>query len=1158
MISSPKNPAPDSNIGNVTPNRVATNQGGIPLPWFVGRRWLPLNWGQSRIYNPQARAVTSKVGKSTQTTGYNYFGDLFGLVACCQVDYIEAIEIGGTIIWSGGGGSVRDGSNPDYFPISMPDGSSWRFYWGTPTQTLDSLVLATCGEDHPRYLDQAYLVGKDVPFGSNNSTPPSIRVLVEREPVFAGIGGSRSREGGNPVTTIAELIGDDWFGLGRPDLVNSSLWDPVASAVVRLKSVPMPDDSGYVAPMGYISPFLERQQSAQEIIAQIMEYFDGWLRPAGAQLEIGRFPHDGVMPTGLSEFSYHDFTEHPRFTSPSDDEGADTITDTVVVFSDRDYNMEDNTAQGLNAAARKKAGESRTFTSRRPFIITNYQAQEQAQELAKILSRPEASAEVYIRRERLGTLREGDRFILNDAPSSYRQVIRIAKRTDPARGGEVQLSIVEERGLAPLTFVSPPNPLPDLEAPALVAITHARIFQLPTLYADFGPAPAVVPLAQRPGAHIAGYRLDYSADDATYDRLDSVGHFALRGTLVGAITNVATSLTLSASGFDLALLQSQSDPAKADDSLLLICGFEIMSIGAVAAIGGGQYTCAVLRGRRGSVAAAASSSAECYVIPRADLEILQHANFPRTISVRYFKLATYTPDEEQLLADALKITFTFDDTAVAAPSSFTAAPIPEGIKLQWINPIDPTIVMTEIFERTAATPVPGSTDTPSFETQGNFFNRSALASGLTRYYWVRNRDTIGGRSAFTGPASATSAAGGTGPTGPTGNHIEFRYKRSTIVPGTPTGDHPSGWFVDPAGAVGSDAMWRTQGEKTPADTLVGTWSTPTRVSGTIVFYPNGSPSSLLSSYDKLEGDIAYDISDGNKAYRWDGTAWIDLTRIVTYADFGPGIKPVEKLSSLPTSTNSGRLVLLTTDFKLYRDTATGWSTAVDGTDIVADTVQANALSAGSVTAYAVGTNLLITNTANIGTAVIVAAHISTIDAGSITGGTITAGISLASGGSITAGSGYSQFYVDDTVLQYGALQADNFGSTGTELNIHTSAGNAGMLSSTTGTCEVYCNNGAGNFSALRTNEVRTTGTFYGAALDLSADATVGGDATAARLFSANIGINDVLFNRSQDGKTPPLYTGDLSVAGDFIRFGMSGGELHAYVNGSDLGAITFH
>lgn len=76
----------------------------------------------------------------------------------------------------------------------------------------------------------------------------------------------------------------------------------------------------------------------------------------------------------------------------------------------------------------------------------------------------------------------------------------------------------------------------------------------------------------------------------------------------------------------------------------------------------------------------------------------------------------------------------------------------------------------------------------------------------------------------------------------------------------------------------------------------------------------------------------------------------------------------EIVTSLP-STNlfEGRVIYLTTDDKLYRYTGTAWSKAVDGEDLVANSVTTNALDAGSVTAAKLAVTQLDAISATIGT-----------------------------------------------------------------------------------------------------------------------------------------------------------------------------------------------
>jgi hypothetical protein len=63
-----------------------------------------------------------------------------------------------------------------------------------------------------------------------------------------------------------------------------------------------------------------------------------------------------------------------------------------------------------------------------------------------------------------------------------------------------------------------------------------------------------------------------------------------------------------------------------------------------------------------------------------------------------------------------------------------------------------------------------------------------------------------------------------------GNFIDLKFIRSASEPTTPTGDTPSGWYDSiPSG---TDAIWMISGTKKASGTLIGTWSTPERLTST--------------------------------------------------------------------------------------------------------------------------------------------------------------------------------------------------------------------------------------------------------------------------------------------------------------------------------------
>lgn len=86
---------------------------------------------------------------------------------------------------------------------------------------------------------------------------------------------------------------------------------------------------------------------------------------------------------------------------------------------------------------------------------------------------------------------------------------------------------------------------------------------------------------------------------------------------------------------------------------------------------------------------------------------------------------------------------------------------------------------------------------------------------------------------------------------------------------------------------------------------------------------------------------------------------------VTLTAFAAGLRPVRVLAALPAlpaaGYGNGDTAVLTTDGKLYRIVAGAWTRAVDGLDLVADSVTTAALAAGAVTATEIAAQAIRTN-----------------------------------------------------------------------------------------------------------------------------------------------------------------------------------------------------
>lgn len=796
MFNSPKKPSPDPKPLGVDPERMSTNESAIPLPWAAGKNRLALKW-ISPAYNQRTTAITQRVGKRNQTTGYNVYADIAAAICAGPVDALESIIIDGVVVWASAN-AVRNATHPHYYQATVPTYGTFRIYWGTSTQPKDDLILdysagetitwddneqpwefpnrsgtatqsityttTPCPDNHPAYLDQCYIVWSQLFCGQNRESVPNVEVVVCKKPrPFAGIDPDLTDEGVNPVFAIAEILTNDLYGAGLPAAALDPVqWNNVATTAAALRTFARPTapNSPVSVPFGHISPLVDRQATVKQVLNELFLYFDGYVRPRNGMLEIGHFPHDGVAPVGLTTLTLQDETALPEYQPGS---WNDTISQATVVHRDYALQFKENAETCAQPLALAITGQPKRENLDRPFFITRWQAQDYAARWAQVHAHPQnlVRGKIRVRSERAvnpdaSPLIAGDRFVFDYAPYSLQIVARVVSRQDDSTGGEVTIQFEAERGLAPLPYVTAGDTRPNVEQIVPTGVTNARIFQLPASYLG-EPTPAVVPLVERPAAAVVGFNSFFSVAGSSYDLLGQSLAWAVRATTTADTALNAITLTVSASGLDIGLLQPQSAQAQDDNTLLVFIGSEILSVGAVTALGSGQYSLAVLRGRFGSTPFSHASGSVAYIIPRANLQVYRHANFPRTASVRYFKVQTYTVNDEQALASALGLTFTFADRGVANPTELTATAQNNAVFLSWKNPADLDLDFIQIYERDAASPTPDVNQAPTYTVYGNTFLRGGLNGGTEKFFWIRAVDTIGDKSTLLGPVNATAA-----------------------------------------------------------------------------------------------------------------------------------------------------------------------------------------------------------------------------------------------------------------------------------------------------------------------------------------------------------------------------------------------------------------
>ena len=205
------------------------------------------------------------------------------------------------------------------------------------------------------------------------------------------------------------------------------------------------------------------------------------------------------------------------------------------------------------------------------------------------------------------------------------------------------------------------------------------------------------------------------------------------------------------------------------------------------------------------------------------------------------------------------------------------------LQINWTNAaVDTDYRFTQVFIGTSAA---SASAVDQGRVSGTTFNKT-ITEGGTYYAFLKNIDTSGNQSdvSFGGSAVVFAiASGSVGPPGPSGSAgFAFTniYKRQNTVPvgvDYPVGNIPvSGWVLNIPDDTG-EALWLSSGLISSADfrTLSGSWSTPTRLSGRVSYFSNDAPVSGSNSSPVI-GDIWFDTNDGNKIYRWSGTAWVSV------------------------------------------------------------------------------------------------------------------------------------------------------------------------------------------------------------------------------------------------------------------------------------------
>lgn len=302
-----------------------------------------------------------------------------------------------------------------------------------------------------------------------------------------------------------------------------------------------------------------------------------------------------------------------------------------------------------------------------------------------------------------------------------------------------------------------------------------------------------------------------------------------------------------------------------------------------------------------------------------------------------------------------------DVTAPNVPSEITANGGYKEITLTWINPTVSDFDYVEVY-RAQSNNVSSSVRVGVL--RGSKFVDTGLGINITRYYWLKSVDRSGNKSDFSSPVSATT---------------QFIDSDSFSQEVLNLFSEAGAYGIEPVATLPASGDFDGQIKYDTTNNKLWRWDAGTSTWTDDIFsitagsvdeasFASGiEPVKIVSELPNPSGYTGAKIvflTTDNKLYRYDGSAWTtsiaaaDISGTLAASNFAQDLRPVEVVSALPSSGNfQGRVVVLTTDSKMYRYTGSAWTAAVPTTDlsgtITAGQIAANAITAGKIAANAV-------------------------------------------------------------------------------------------------------------------------------------------------------------------------------------------------------------
>ena len=283
-------------------------------------------------------------------------------------------------------------SSRDYVDIVVSGAAAARFYFGTSTQTADSLLTndATLAV-HPAYRHQSYLRLQQFSLG-NSPAAPTGQIIAGRYPVISWLTASnRIGDDANPAHIIAELLTSSLVGLGM--------------GIAKLKQSSFETAAARFVTAAYgMSVYITRQQPISQLITEICEYFGGILRDNAGQAELF-IPTKPANLNAVPLLTADHYVEEPKFTFGL---WSDTINQINVTYSEPQIYLQRGSWTEMDDSNIARVSEARLQSVDRSWLTTQTNVAKFAKAMLKVKSKPVATCSCRVLASIVDGLLPGD------------------------------------------------------------------------------------------------------------------------------------------------------------------------------------------------------------------------------------------------------------------------------------------------------------------------------------------------------------------------------------------------------------------------------------------------------------------------------------------------------------------------------------------------------------------------------------------------------------------------------------------------------------------------------------------------------------------------------------------------------------------------------